>query len=207
MSLFITFEGGEGAGKTTQLRMLAERLSSSGWRVCCTREPGGCESAEAIRTLLKAPPEPLTALTETLLFNAARVENLHNTIRPALKRGDVVLCDRFMDSTRAYQVAGGGLDAGLVASLECMTVGTTRPDLTIIFDLEPELGLQRAAVRAALDAFEQRDIGYHQRLRQAFLDIARAEPGRCVVVNASREVDDIALDVWAAVSPRLTVKA
>ena len=202
--LFITFEGGEGVGKTTQMRLLAERLSSGGTPVTCTREPGGTASAEAIRTLLKQPPEPLSALAETLMFNAARVENLRQTIRPALARGDVVVCDRFMDSTRAYQVAGGGVDAEVVRGLEDISVGTTRPDLTLILDLDPELGLQRAAVRAALDGFEQRDIGYHQRLRQAFVDIARAEPARCVLIDATQTVDDIATSIWAAVSPHIT---
>jgi dTMP kinase len=202
---FITFEGGEGAGKTTQIRRLAERLSSSGWRVTLTREPGGCPSAEAIRDVVKSAP--MDAVSETLLFNAARIENLNQTIRPALKRGDVVLCDRFMDSTRAYQMVGAGVPVEVIDTLERWSVGPTRPDLTIVFDLEPEQGLKRAQLRAALDQFEQRGIEYHKRLRTAFLAIAKAEPARCVVVDAAGDEDDVALAIWAAVSPRLTVKA
>lgn len=211
---FITFEGGEGAGKSTQIGLLATALRATGLDVVVTREPGGSRFAEAIRALLLDNTSgERSALAEALLFAAARADHLERLIRPALARGQWVLCDRFADSTRAYQGGADAVPLAVIEQLERMVVGDTRPDLTIILDLPVEEGLRRAAQRqharsgaeAAADAFEARDHAYHDRLRAAFLAIARAEPGRCVVIDAERSADDIARDVRAAVAERLGV--
>ena len=206
---FITFEGGEGAGKSTQARLLAERLGASGRDVVVTREPGGAPCAEAIRRLLlSAGAIPADALTEALLFNAARADHLASLIRPALARGADVLCDRFADSTRAYQGAAGNLASATIEQLEAIVVGDTRPDLTLVLDLEPAAGLVRATVRRSsaghigTDQFEGRGLGFHERLRQGFLAIAAAEPARCVVVPADGEPAAVAGHVWRAVAQR-----
>jgi dTMP kinase len=225
---FITFEGGEGAGKSTQVARLAATLRArSGRGVCVTREPGGSPRAEAIRTaLLDGVAKPYGPFAEALLFSAARIDHLDRLIRPALQRGETVLCDRFIDSTRAYQGAAGGLDAGLVQALERVVVGPTRPDLTLILDLPPEAGLARAAARGAgqgigrgagqgsgqgsgqgagqkPDRFEAEALDFHVRLREAFLAIARAEPERCAVIDAAREPDAVEAAIRAAVAARL----
>ena len=203
--LFITFEGGEGAGKSTQLRRLAERLSADGWEVVATREPGGSAGAEAIRALLvTGAADRWSPLTETLLMYAARRDHIERVIDPALARGAVVLCDRFADSTRAYQGAGGGAPASLIAALEADVLGATRPDLTLILDLPAEAGLARAAGRGGAEArFESKPLAFHERLREAFLSIARDEPGRCVVIDADAGEDQVAWAVWDACAPRL----
>ena len=207
---FITFEGGEGAGKSTQSRLLADRLTALGRRVVVTREPGGAPCAEAIRgLLLSAGAIPADPLTEALLFNAARADHLASRIRPALADGRDVLCDRFADSTRAYQGAAGNLSADIIARLEAIVVGTTRPDLTLVLDLEPAAGLVRANVRRATaghigtDQFEGRGLGFHERLRAGFLAIASAEPARCVVIPASGDAAAVGVLVWRAVAERL----
>jgi dTMP kinase len=179
---FITFEGGEGAGKSTQIARLAATLRArSGRAVCVTREPGGSPRAEEIRAaLLGGIAKPYGPFAEALLFSAARIDHLDQRIRPALNRGETVLCDRFIDSTRAYQGAAGGLDPAVVAALERVTVGPTRPDLTLILDLDPEAGLARVAARGVgqgADRFEAEALDFHVRLREAFLAIARAS--RC----------------------------
>ena len=207
---FITFEGGEGAGKSTQARLLAARLIARGRDVVVTREPGGAPCAEAIRQLLLQPGAiPADALTEALLFNAARADHLVSLIRPALARGADVLCDRFADSTRAYQGAAGNLQAATIDQLEAIVVGPTRPDLTLVLDLEPAAGLVRANVRRSsagtigTDQFEGRGLGFHERLRPGFLAIAAAEPQRCLVVTADGEADAVGELVWRAVAQRL----
>jgi dTMP kinase len=207
---FITFEGGEGAGKSTQIARLAATLRArSGRPVCVTREPGGSPRAEEIRTaLLDGVAKPYGPFAEALLFSAARIDHLDRLIRPALRRGETVLCDRFIDSTRAYQGAAGGLDPGLVDALERVVVGPTRPDLTLILDLAPEAGLARAAGRGArtgqgADRFEAEALDFHVRLREAFLAIARAEPERCAVIDASRDPDAVEAAIGAAVAARL----
>ncbi|SFS88827.1 dTMP kinase [Methylobacterium sp. yr668] len=207
---FITVEGGEGAGKSTQIARLAATLRArSGRPVCVTREPGGSPRAEEIRTaLLDGVAKPYGPFAEALLFSAARIDHLDRLIRPALRRGETVLCDRFIDSTRAYQGAAGGLDPGLVDALERVVVGPTRPDLTLILDLAPESGLARAAGRGArtgqgADRFEAEALDFHVRLREAFLAIARAEPGRCAVIDASRDPDAVEAAIRAAVASRL----
>ena len=202
---FITFEGGEGAGKSTQIRRLAERLKGLGHEVVLTREPGGSPGAEAIRDIvLNGPPERWSAITETLLMYASRRDHIERVIRPALDAGKVVLCDRFADSTRAYQGAGGQVAARLIDTLEAVVLEEVRPDLTLILDLPVAEGLSRALSRGGgEDRFEAKGAAFHERLRQAFLDIARAEPGRCVVVRADRDLEAIEADIRAAVEPRL----
>lgn len=208
--VFITFEGGEGAGKSTQIARLAATLRArSGRGVCVTREPGGSPRAEALRTaLLAGVAKPYGPFAEALLFSAARLDHLDRLIRPALQRGEIVLCDRFIDSTRAYQGAAGGLEPGTVAALERVVVGPTRPDLTLILDLAPEAGLARAAGRGArtgqgADRFEAESLGFHVRLREAFLAIARAEPQRCAVIDAGQDPEAVEAAIRAAVATRL----
>jgi dTMP kinase len=209
---FITFEGGEGAGKSTQVARLAATLRArSGRGVCVTREPGGSPRAEEIRAaLLDGVAKPYGPFAEALLFSAARIDHLDRLIRPALARGETVLCDRFIDSTRAYQGAAGGLEPGLVAALERVVVGPTRPVLTLILDLAPEAGLARAAARGAgqgggkgADRFEAEALDFHVRLREAFLAIARAEPERCAVIDAARDPDSVEAAIRETVAARL----
>ena len=205
---FITFEGGEGAGKSTQAERLARHLRAHGRDVLVTREPGGSPFAERVRDLLLDQAASVrTPLAEALLFYAARADHLSATIRPALARGTWVLCDRFADSTRAYQGAASGVDRELLSRLERMVVSPTRPDLTVILDLDPAVGLARAAVRRAAgtthDAFEGRPRAFHDRLRRAFLEIAQAEPLRCAVVPADAPIDTIEAEIWTHVRERL----
>lgn len=202
---FITLEGGEGAGKSTQQNRLVARLSELGLDVVSTREPGGSEGGEAIRELLvNGPPERWSAVTEVLLMNAARRDHIERRIRPALERGAFVVCDRFADSTRAYQGAGGEADPAFIAAVEREVVGDVRPDLTLVLDLPVEEGLARAAHRGGGEArFEAKGVEFHQRLRQGFLDIAADEPERCVVLDATQPPDAVADAIWAAVQGRL----
>lgn len=202
---FITLEGGEGAGKSTQLRRLADHLASSGREVVTTREPGGSEGAEAIRALLvSGAADRWSAMSETLLLYAARSDHLERTIRPALARGAVVISDRFADSTRAYQGAAGGIDPDFILEIERQVLADTRPDLTLIFDLPAEIGLERAAGRGAAEArFESKGLEFHRRLREGFLAIAHAEPRRCRIIDAARPLDDVTASVLAAVDEAL----
>jgi dTMP kinase len=205
---FITFEGGEGGGKSTQARLLRDRLAKLGLDVVLTREPGGSPRAEEIRAvLLSGKAKRFGPLAETVLFYVARDSHLELTIRPALTRGAWVISDRFFDSTRAYQGAGGGVSLTILDALERIIVGNTRPDLTIILDLPAEEGLRRIAARGGEampqpDRFESMNMSFHESLRQEFLDIARAEPQRCVVIDANRPEDKVALDVWVAVKQK-----
>jgi len=200
---FISFEGGEGAGKSTQVRRLAERLRGHG-EVVVTREPGGSPGAEAIRALLvDGPVERWSPISETLLMYAARRDHIERVIAPALERGAWVACDRFYDSTRAYQGAAGGAPAGLLQALEADVVGDLVPDLTLILDLPVRAGLARAAGRGAHEGrFEAKGEAFHERLRAAFLDIAVREPQRCRVVDASQTPDGVAAAVWAELDAR-----
>ena len=205
---FITLEGGEGTGKSTQAKRLAERLSAAGLEAVLTREPGGSEGAEALRRLLlEGDADRWSPVSETLLMYAARRDHLEKLIRPALARGAWVICDRFFDSTRAYQGAGGGAPEALIATLEAEVVGSDRPDLTLVLDLPVETGLARAGARTAFDRIEARGRDFHQRLRRAFLDIAAREPERCVVVDASPAPDEVSGRLWDAVQARLGVTA
>jgi dTMP kinase len=202
---FITFEGGEGAGKSTQIRRLAERLRAAGRDIVLTREPGGSPGAESIRELLlNGAVDRWSPLTEALLMNAARRDHIERVIAPALARGAVVLCDRFADSTRAYQGAGGAVDAAVIAQLERAVVGEMRPDLTLIFDLPVAEGLRRALSRnGGEERFEAKGEAFHERLRAAYLDIARSEPGRCVVIDAAASLAAVEAAIAVAVAPRL----
>ena len=204
--VFITLEGGEGSGKSTHAGLLAERLAGIGRDVVVTREPGGAPDAEAIRALLLGgAPERWSPMAEALLNYAARENHLEVTIRPALARGAVVVSDRFMDSTTAYQGYAGDVDLKLLLVLERAIVGGDRPHLTIVFDLDPVLGLERARQRhsGSADRFERKGLEFHQRLRAGFLEIAKAEPERCVVVDAARPKEDVARLVWDTVAARI----
>jgi dTMP kinase len=204
---FITFEGGEGAGKSTQVRVLADRLRSAGLEVVATREPGGSPGAEAIRDLLvNGEPDRWSAMSETLLIYAARRDHIERTIRPALERGAWVISDRFADSTRAYQGAAGGVSSLFVGALETFVLENTRPDLTLILDLPVELGLERAGQRGGGEArFEAKGLAFHQRLRDGFLAIAEAEPDRCVVLDAAQPADAVSAVVWSVIASALPV--
>jgi dTMP kinase len=206
---FITFEGGEGAGKTTQLARLADRLEAAGREVVRTREPGGSPGAETIRGLLvNGEAERWSPITETLLMYAARRDHVERVIAPALARGAVVLCDRFADSTRAYQGAGGGSPADLIGALETHVLGGVRPDLTLILDLPVDMGLARAAGRGGGEArFESKGLAFHTRLRACFLAIAETEPNRCIVVDATRDESTVAATVWSWVKARVAAPA
>ncbi len=207
--VFITFEGGEGAGKSTQLRRLSERLAARGREVVATREPGGSPGAEALRALLvEGAADRWSPMSETLLLYAARADHLERLIQPALARGAVVISDRFADSTRAYQGAAGGVAPGFIDALERAVLGETRPDLTLILDLPAERGLARAAGRGGAEArFESKGLGFHQRLRDGFLAVAAAEPDRCVVIDADQPLDAVSAAVAAAVDAVLARSA
>lgn len=201
---FISFEGGEGGGKSTQVRLLAERLRARGHEVVCTREPGGSPGAEALRDLLvRGEVDRWSPTAETLILYAAREDHLERTIRPALAAGAWVICDRFADSTRAYQGAAGAVAPALITALERAVVDETWPDLTLVFDLPPELGLARAAGRGGAEArFESKGIEFHTRLRDGFLALAAAEPERCRLIDAAMEIEVVAARVWAEVEAR-----
>ena len=198
--MFITFEGGEGTGKSTQLKLLADRLRGQGVDVLTTREPGGTPEAEAIRNLLvNGNPDSMSAEAEALLNYAARDHHLGNVIRPALVKGFTVICDRFMDSTKAYQGFAGGASLSFIDALESSIVGETLPDMTLIFDLDPLIGLERAKARGGADRFERKGLEFHQKLRAGFLEIARQNPSRCKLVDASLPVNDVSALVWQAI--------
>jgi dTMP kinase len=204
---FITLEGGEGAGKSTQAERLAARLRTLAISVAVTREPGGSPGADIMRhVLLSGAAKPLGPVAETLLFAAARDDHLRTTIAPALAEGRWVICDRFIDSTRVYQGVLGRVDPKLIRSLERLIVSDTMPDLTLILDLPANVGLARAAKRrggATPDRFEAERLDFHTKLRQAFRAVAEAEKDRCVVIDATRSVDRVADDIWAVVNARL----
>jgi dTMP kinase len=204
---FITFEGGEGAGKSTQAAMLEGRLKSHAVRVLLTREPGGSTGAEIIRyVLLSGAAKPLGSEMETLLFAAARDDHVRTTIAPALARGEWVICDRFLDSTRVYQGTLGNVDPRIIRSLERVTIADAMPDLTFILDLPAEIGLERAAERRGggrADRFEEETLAFHNALREAYREIATREPSRCVLVDAQKSPETIAEEIWAVVTQRL----
>lgn len=206
----ITFEGGEGAGKSTQVRHLRDRLVAAGAGVVTTREPGGTPFAEQVRDFILSPQTaPHAPLAEAMLFTAARADHIAAVIEPAIAAGKWVLCDRFTDSTRAYQGAAGGVDQEKLRVLEEVVLGTMQPDLTLILDLPPDIGLARAGRRAAqadavgTDAYESRELAFHERLRAGFLEIARNEPDRCVVIDAQQDEPEISALIWRKVSERL----
>ncbi|WP_336056483.1 dTMP kinase [Nitratireductor sp. CH_MIT9313-5] len=208
--LFVTFEGGEGAGKSTQIARLAEKLRQDGYQVVVTREPGGSPGAEAVRhVLLSGAAEPFGSSMEAILFAAARSDHVENVIKPALQTGAIVLCDRFMDSSRVYQGITGALDKDFMARLERVTVNGTIPDLTIILDVPPEEGLRRANARrgdATADRFEKEKIETHKLRRMGFLDIAEREPQRCRVVDATGDSDTVFQEILALTNRALENK-
>lgn len=204
---FISFEGGEGAGKSTQIRLLGEALEKTGHSVLLTREPGGSVGAEEIRSLLvTGESDRWTGMTEVLLHFAARADHLERVIRPALAAGTWVLCDRFVDSTMAYQGIAQGLGKDTVNTLSKLVVASTMPDLTLILDLPVEDGLARAGSRGgAEDRYEKMGQVFHQNLRQAFLDIAEGEPDRCKVIDATEEVDAVHRAIWSETAARFAL--
>jgi dTMP kinase len=213
--LFVTFEGGEGTGKSTQIRLLADRLRRRGVDVLVTREPGGSPGAEAVRhVILSGAAEEYGTRMEAVLFAAARNDHVEEVIRPALASGAVVLCDRYMDSSRVYQGITGNLEPAFVQNLERVAVNGVIPDCTIILDVPAVEGLRRARLRTGghgepveLDRFEKEELDTHEKRREAFLDIAEADPLRCRVVDASGAADEIADKVLAIVEPLLPIEA
>lgn len=204
--VFITLEGGEGSGKSTQVQLLARALSARGIEVTVTREPGGAPGAEQIRALLvNGETGRWDPLSEALLHYAARREHLRHTVLPALAGGRWVVCDRFADSTMAYQGYGHGLGREVIAALHEAVVGDLAPDLTLILDIPVENGLGRAASRGGEDRYERMDRKFHDRLREGFLDIARREPRRCAIIDAAGTVDEVRAAILAVVHARLGV--
>jgi dTMP kinase len=203
---FVSFEGGEGSGKSTQIKKLAERLEAAKLRVIVTREPGGSPGAEIIRHLvLSGMGKLLGPEAETLLFAAARDDHVRTVILPALSQGTWVLSDRFSDSTRAYQGKLGKVAPAVLNAMERVTIGDLKPDLTIILDLPVEVGLKRAAARrgqGAPDRFEAEDVKFHQELRDAYREIAAANPGRCVLIDATGDPNAVAAHIWTALRDR-----
>lgn len=213
---FITFEGGEGVGKSTQVKRLVDALSRTSVTAVRTREPGGTPKAEAIRSLiLQGGSESWGPGAEAVLFAAARLDHVDQLIAPSLRAGKWVICDRFHDSTRAYQGLTGGVDDKLIRGLEVLALDGHSPDLTLMLDMDPEAAFERVAQRAleeggTADRFEKEDLDWHRRLREAFLDIAQKNPERCVVIDADRGEDDLEDVIWATVTgrfPELTAGA
>ncbi len=207
--LFVTFEGGEGAGKSTQIRRLADALRARGHEVVVTREPGGSPGAEAVRhVLLSGAAESFGTRMEAILFAAARIDHVEEIIRPALGQGKVVLCDRFMDSSRVYQGVTGNLEPDFIETLQRVAINGVVPDCTLMLDLPAKAGLERAKRRGAAgdvapDRFEKEEIETHEKRREAFLDIASREPERCHVVNAMQTEEAIAAEIVSIVGQLL----
>ena len=207
---FITFEGPEGSGKSTQIRLLAEKLESHGLVVTCTREPGGTAVGEAIRNILQhdAIDEPLAERTELLLFTASRAQLMQRLILPSLQQGDWVLCDRFIDSTMAYQGFARGMDLDALDRINAFAINDRKPDLTILLDLEVERGFERLEQRyadgtAAADRFERETMEFHHRVREGYRTLAEREPARFRIVNTDRPIDVVAHEIWAIVREAL----
>ena len=207
---FITFEGGEGSGKTTQLLRAADRLRAAGFTVVVTREPGGCPIADAVRTiLLDAANRAMVPLTELLLYAGARAQHVSEVIAPALAAGNIVICDRFTDSTLAYQGYGRQLDRELITQLNALATGPVKPDLTLILDCPAALGLSRAMARinaspaAREERFEQESLLFHERIRTGYHDQAVAEPQRCLLIDGSGSIEATETLVMDAILPRL----
>jgi dTMP kinase len=207
---FVTFEGGEGVGKSTQVKRLVAALGRHSIAAVRTREPGGTPKAEAIRSfILQGKPESWGPGAEAVLFAAARLDHVNQLIAPTLAGGKWVISDRFHDSTRAYQGLTGGVDEKLIRGLETLALNGHAPDLTLVLDMDPAAAFERVAQRvlddgtpATADRFEKEDLDWHRRLRDAFLEIAKANPVRCVVIDADRSEDDLEGEVWKAIVDR-----
>jgi dTMP kinase len=204
---FITFEGGEGTGKSTHASLLAQRIRSFGIATLLTREPGGSPGAEVMRyVLLSGAVRPLGADAEAVVFAAARDDHLTTMIRPALECGKWVVCDRFADSTRIYQGVAGKVDPLAIKAMERIIVGDTKPDLTLILDVPAKEGMRRAAERRgndSTDRFEGEALAFHEKLRDGFLTLAANEPGRCVLIDATSSKEGVAEQIWRVVSKKL----
>jgi dTMP kinase len=208
---FITFEGGEGAGKSTQISRLAGKLRSRGHETVVTREPGGSPGAEALRhVILTGGAEPFGPRMEALLFAAARSDHVEQVIRPAIDRGAIVLCDRYIDSSRVYQGSGSPGDRAFVAALEKVAINGVMPDMTLVLDIDPEEGLRRAGLRrgtGSVDRFERETLDVHRRRRDAYLAIAEREPDRCIVIDASFAEDEVEEVITSAVFAAVDARA
>ena len=203
---FITLEGGEGAGKSTQIQVVKDYLLTRGNDVVVTREPGGTSEGQEIRNLLvSGDKDKWSPLSETLLILADRAAHLERLIRPALADGKYVVCDRFFDSTKAYQGVAGGLGLDVINNLQQPVLGTTLPDVTLLLDIDPEKGLRRAQERGGELRFESKTLAYHRTLRNAFLDFAAQEPDRIFVIDADRDVEAVSDDILAVLDERLNV--
>jgi dTMP kinase len=205
---FITFEGGEGSGKSTQAKLLAERLKKLGIPVVLTREPGGSAGAEVMRhVLLSGAAKPFGTHAEAILFAAARDDHVRQLIQPAIRSGRWVICDRFADSTRIYQGILGNVDARLIRSLERISVGDTKPDLTFVLDVPAEEGLARSARRrsgSTVDRFEGEALEFHNKLREAYRELTEREPQRCILIDGTQMSKTIADAIWAIVNRRFS---
>ncbi len=205
--VFITFEGVEGAGKTTQLRRIEERLRQQGYTVVVTREPGGTPISEAIRRLLlDTASAGMAPLTELLLYEAARAQHVAERILPALEKGEIVLCDRFADSTSAYQGAGRNLEPEVVRTLHRIAAGGLSPDITILLDLPVREGLLRASRNGEKDRIESEPLAFHERVREQFRQLAREEPDRIKVVDATQPVAAVSNEIWHYIQGALEQK-
>jgi dTMP kinase len=204
---FITFEGGEGSGKSTQLKLLNAVFEKSGLPFIATREPGGSPGAEKIRSLLvSGDVDSWDPLTETLLFMAARADHINKLVKPAISMGKTVICDRFFDSTLVYQGIGKGLGTEYIKNLHQIVFGDFMPDLTIILDIDPETGLKRAGERRGNEnRFEQLDIGFHQKIREGFLQIAKNEPARCTLLDATKDADILHIHIKEIIAEKCGV--
>jgi dTMP kinase len=202
---FISFEGSEGCGKSTQARMLALRLREAGKTVLLTREPGGTVIGDEIRQILQynKSSHNMTHECEMLLFSASRAQHVREAIQPALARGEIVLCDRFLDSTTAYQGYGRKLPLDLIAKVHQLAVGDCLPELTIVIDVDPRIGLERARGRELFDRMENQAFEFYERARQGYLELARQEPKRFVVIEGARPIREVQADVETVVSKRL----
>lgn len=205
---FITFEGGEGCGKSTQARLLAKRLCSARKKVIPTREPGGTAIGDEIRKILQynQTSHNMTNECELLLFSASRAQHLHEVIVPALERGDIVISDRFLDSTTAYQGYGRNLPLDLIAKVHQLAVGDCMPDLTLLIDIDPRIGLERARGRELFDRMESQSLEFYQKVRAGFLQIAKGDPKRFVVIDGARGIEEVQADVVKTVMERLGLK-
>jgi len=204
--LFISFEGGEGVGKSTQIKALARRLSAAGHRVLTTREPGGTPLCESIRSLLQSDQEVISPEAELLLFTSSRAQLCRQIIQPAIERGEVVLCDRFMDSTSVYQGVARAIPSAQVEQINQFSVGNCKPDLTFLIDLDPHQGLKRVRQRAAgsLDRIEQESLDFFKAVRSGYLELANNEPDRFVILDGQQPIEKLEKTIWDVLSTKLS---